>query len=129
MIDAVANYAIHLIVAAALLGIFFAIYTKLTPFDELAMIRARNAAASLSLGGALIGFSLTVASSIVHNASIVQVGVWAVLAMVVQVVVYLLMSRLFPTIRTELESGNVAMGGFVGTIALVAGIVNAACLS
>ena len=129
MIPAIANYAIYLIVSGALLGLFFVIYTKVTPFDEMALIHAGKGAAALSLGGAMIGFSLTLASSIVHYAGIVQVLMWAVAAMIVQVLVFVVASRLMHTVRTEIEANNVAMGGFVGTVSLVAGIVNAACLS
>ncbi len=129
MLPALVNYAIHLIAAAILLGVFFFAYTKATPFDELAMIRARNPAAALSLGGALIGFSLTLGSSIVHNATLMEVIVWALVAMIVQIAVYLVASHLMQSVRADLEGGNVAMGGFLGTLALVAGIVNAACLS
>lgn len=129
MLAALVNYAIHFIAAAVLLGVFFLVYTKVTPFDELAMIQSGNPAAALSLGGALIGFSLTLGSSIVHNATLMEVVVWAVVAMLVQIVVYVMCSRLMHTLRGQLESGNVALGGFVGAVALVAGIVNAACLS
>lgn len=129
MLSAVASYAIYLIASAVLLGIFVFLYTRMTPFDELSMIHARNGAAALSLGGALVGFSLTLASSIVHNASLVSFVLWAVGAMIVQVVVYAFVSRLLHTVRPEMEAGNVAMGGFLGAVSLAAGIVNAACLS
>ena len=49
--------------------------------------------------------------------------------MIVQILVFAGASRLIVTIRVEIEAGNVAMGGFLGTVSLVAGIVNAACLS
>ena len=129
MLPAVVNYAIHLIVSGVLLGVFFVVYTRVTPFDEVALIHARNGAAAWSLGGALVGFSLTLGSAIVHNATLVEVILWAFGAMVVQVIVYAVASRLLHTMRPEIEAGNVAMGGFLGTISLVAGIVNAACLS
>ncbi len=129
MIPAIVSYAIHLIASAILLGIFFVIYTKITPFDELALIHAGKGAAALSFGGALIGFSLTLGSAIVHNATLVEVLMWAVAAMIVQIIVYAVASRLMHTVRTEIEAGNVAMGGFMGSVSLVAGIVNAACLS
>ena len=129
MLPAVIGYATHVIAAAILLGIFFYLYTKLTPFDEIALIHAGKTSAALSLGGALVGFSLTLGSSIVYNATLVGVIGWAVVAMVVQVVVYAIASRLLHTVRTEIEAGNTAMGGFMGSISLVAGIINAACLS
>jgi len=129
MLGAIVNYATHLIAAALLLGVFFTIYTKLTPFDELALIHAGKGSAALSLSGALIGFSLTLGSSIVHNATLVEVVAWAVLAMVVQCLVYTMASRLLHTVSAEIETGNAAMGGLMGSISLVAGIINAACLS
>ncbi|MEO8935974.1 MAG: DUF350 domain-containing protein [Burkholderiaceae bacterium] len=129
MLPPIVNYAIHLIASGILLGVFFFVYTKVTPFDELAMIHLGNGAASLSLGGALIGFSLTLGSAIVHNQTLFEVIFWAIGAMLVQILVYAVASRLMHTVRAELETGNVAMGGFMGSVSLVAGIVNAACLS
>lgn len=129
MLTAIINYALHLIASAILLGVFLFIYTKATPFDELALIRAGRGGAALSLGGALIGFSLTLGSAIVHNASLFEVLLWAIGAMIVQIIVFTVASRLMASIRTDIEGGNVAMGGFLGTVSLVAGIVNAACLS
>ena len=129
MLPAVVGYATHLIAAAILLGVFFFIYTKLTPFDELALIHAGKVSAALSLTGALVGFSLTLGSAIIHNATLMEVVAWSVVAMIVQVVVYGVASRLLHTVRAEIEAGNAAMGGLMGALSLVAGIVNAACLS
>ncbi len=129
MLSAVASYAVYLIASAILMGVFVFLYTKITPFDEIALIHAGNGAAALSLGGALVGFSLTLGSSIIHNASLVSVVLWAIGAMVVQVLVYAVASRLLHTVRTEIEAGNAAMGGFLGAMSLAAGVVNAACLS
>lgn len=129
MFPAIVNYATHLIASGILLGIFFVIYTKVTPFDELALIHAGKGAAALSLGGALIGFSLTLGSAIVHNATLAEVVMWAVAALIVQIIVYTIASRVMHTVRTEIEAGNVAMGGLMGSVSLAAGIVNAACLS
>jgi putative membrane protein len=129
MLAAIIGYAIHVIAAAIMLGVFIVIYMKITPFDEMALIHAGKGAAALSLGGAVVGFSLTLGSAIVYNAGLVGVVGWAVVAMIVQVIVYAIASRLMHTIKTEIEAGNAAMGGFMGALSLAAGIVNAACLS
>jgi putative membrane protein len=129
MLAAIIGYAIHVIAAAIMLGIFIVLYTKITPFDEIALIHAGKGAAALSLGGAIVGFSLTLGASIIYNASLFGVIGWAVIAMVVQVIVYAVASRLMHTVKTEIEAGNAAMGGFMGALSLAAGIINAACLS
>ncbi|MGZ3236965.1 MAG: DUF350 domain-containing protein [Burkholderiaceae bacterium] len=126
---AITNYAIHLLSASALLIIFFRVYTYLTPIDEVLLIRQGNNAAMLSLGGALIGFSLTIASSILHTADYREFLAWAAGAMVVQVLVYAVTSKLLHISKEHIESGNTAFGGLMGAISLSIGAINAACLS
>ncbi|MGU7772950.1 DUF350 domain-containing protein [Burkholderia sp. MR1-5-21] len=123
------SYAVHLLSAFVLLLAFAAVYLKVTPFDELALIRDGNVAALLSFAGALIGFCLTLASSIAHNSTFVEVVLWAVGAMVVQLVTYAALTRLMPGMNHAIEDRNAAMGGLMGTASLVVGIINAACLT
>mgnify|MGYP003875383087 FL=1 len=59
-------YASHLLAGAVVFSGFFFIYLRLTPYDEFKLIREGNIAAALSLAGALLGFVLTIASSITH---------------------------------------------------------------
>jgi putative membrane protein len=55
-VPAILNYLLHLATAVAMVMAFFVIYTRLTPFDEVKLIREGNQAAAMSLGGTLIGF-------------------------------------------------------------------------
>jgi putative membrane protein len=123
------SYGIHLLSAFVLILGFAAVYLKVTPFDELALIREGNVAALLSFAGALIGFCLTLASSIAHNSTLTLVLIWAVGAMVVQVATYALLTRLLPGMNHAIETRNTAMGGLMGAASLVVGIINAACLT
>mgnify|MGYP006353066219 CR=1 FL=1 len=68
------NYAVHLLAGVVLLIAFFVVYTRVTIYNEVALIMQGNNAAALSLGGALIGFTLTVASAILHSAGLVEFG-------------------------------------------------------
>src|SRR5438552_1902219 len=76
----VVNYALHLLAAGLLLLVFFLIYTRATPFDEMTLIRQGNVAAALTLGGAMIGFSMTVASGLLHTDAIVPFVAWSAAA-------------------------------------------------
>lgn len=129
MLMYIANYVIYLLAGAFLLGAFFVVYTRTTPIDEIAQVRGGNSAAALSLSGALIGFSLTVASGILHNSALLGFVAWSAGAMVVQLAVYAVFSRLLPGVKDQIEAGNVAMGGLLGAISLSVGAINAACLS
>jgi putative membrane protein len=128
-VPAILNYLIHLILAAALLIAFFIIYTRVTPYNEVLLIRQGNQAAALSLGGALLGFSATIASSLMHTADYQQFFAWAFGAMVVQLLAYVVTTRLLRMSKDQIESNNSAFGGLLGAIALSIGAINAACIS
>ena len=126
---AILNYLIHLLLAAGLLIVFFIIYTRVTPYNEVLLIRQGNQAAALSLGGALLGFSATIASSLMHTADYQQFFAWAFGAMVVQLLAYVVTTRLLRMSKDQIESNNSAFGGLLGAIALSIGAINAACIS
>jgi putative membrane protein len=122
-------YAAYLLSASLLLVVFVLAYTRITPYREVELIRAGKLAPAISLGGALLGFSLTLAASIQHNDSLPMFVIWALAAMVVQVLVYALLSRAIAGMAAALEADNVAMGALMGSVSLAVGLVNAACLS
>jgi len=123
------NYFIHLLGGLLFVSAFVLVYTRITPYDELHLIREGGVAAALSFGGALLGFVLTVASSITHNDSLTAVAIWAALALAVQLAAYFLISRLVPELEQALADNNTAVGILLGGVSLTLGILNAACLS
>lgn len=126
---AILNYLIHLILAAMLLAVFFKAYTAWTPFDEVLLIRQGNMAATLSLGGALIGFSITIGSALVHTADYREFVMWAAGAMVVQMLAYAVTTRLLNMAKDQIEGNNAAFGGLLGAISISIGVINGACIS
>ena len=123
------NYLEHIALAAVLIALFIAIYTRVTPYDEFKLIQGGNEAAAFSLGGSVVGFSLTVGSSILHNDALINVAAWAAGGLAVQLLTYVALSRLFCKLRDAIESGNRAVGMTLGVTSLALGIVNAACMS
>lgn len=122
-------YMKHLLSGLIMVGLFAAVYVRFTPFHEMPLIRRGCTAAALSLAGAIIGFSLTVASSILHNDHYLIFIAWGTLAAVVQMAAYLLIERSLPEMKAAIEANNMAMGALMGTVSLVVGVINAACLS
>jgi putative membrane protein len=124
-----ANYVLHLLLSGVLLSAFFIIYTKLTPFNEVQLIRGGNTAAAVSLGGALIGFSLTLASALFHTTSYESFLIWSFSAMVVQILAYLITTTLLRMSKDQIEANNTAFGGLLAAISLSIGAINAGCIS
>ena len=77
----------------------------------------------------LIGFSLTIASTIIHTADYREFVAWAFGAMLVQILVYGVTTMVLHKSKEHIESGNTAFGGLMGAISLSIGAVNAACIS
>ncbi|KAB2964497.1 DUF350 domain-containing protein [Zoogloea sp.] len=127
--EAFYNYVVHLLSGLLMVLAFAAIYQRITPFCEMSLIRQGIVAPALSLAGALIGFSLTVASSILHNDTYLMFLAWSAAGLAMQVLAYVLLGRLVPRLPDLLSANNVAAGAFAGTVALVVGIINAACMS
>ena len=125
----VINYALHLVAAALLLGVFFLVYTWMTPFDEMTLIRQGNVAAALTLGGAMIGFSMTVASGLIHTDALASFLGWSASAAAVQLLTYVLVTHLLHMSKQHIESNNVAFGVLLASISISVGAVSAGALS
>ena|SRR5271167_2450615 len=123
------NYALHLIAAGLLLVIFFLVYTWAMPFKEITLIRQGNVAAALSLGGALIGFSLTVASGLVHTDALLSFLGWSAAAAAIQLLTYVLVTRLLHMSKQHIEGNNIAFGLLLASISISVGAISAGALS
>lgn len=128
-LPAFASYLIYLLLSAVLLVFFFVVYTRVTPYNEVLLIRQGNTAAALSLSGALVGFSLTIASCIIHTSRPTEFLGWAFGALVVQLLAHIVTTKCLLISKEHIESGNTAFGGILGAIALSVGAINAACIS
>ena len=109
--------------------VFLTIYVHITPYREIALIRQGNAAAAASLSGTLIGFVLPLASAVEHSVNPYDLTIWATIALVVQLLVYLVTRVVLPDIGRDIPAGKVASGVFLGALSAGAGILNAASMS
>ena len=123
------SFALYLGSAVVLTGVFIAIYTWLTPWNEFALIRAGNNAAAISFSGALLGFILPLSSAIAHSVGFSDMLIWGVVAMVVQILVFLAERLQDGDLKRRIEAGEVAPAVKLGVLALGVGILNAACMS
>jgi len=122
-------FLLYFVTAVALLALFATIYMRVTVYGELALIREGNVAAALSLSGALIGFALPLASAIAHSVNPMDMLVWGVVTLVIQLAVYLAVGRLVPHFREAIVAGRSAAAALLAALAISVGILNAACLT
>src|SRR5258706_11152912 len=123
------DFLVYLALALVLLGLFIAIYIRITPYPELQLIREGNMAASFSLSGSILGFVVPLASAVQHSVSLVDMAIWGVIALAVQVVAFIAVKLAIPSITRDIPAGNGAQGFFLGSASLGVGILSAACMS
>ena len=123
------DFAVYLAVSLVYLALFVAIYIRVTPYREMQLIREGNMAASFSLSGALLGFIVPLCSAIQHSVSLVDMAIWGLIAMLVQVVAFVVVKLCIPSITRDIPEGKGAQGFFLGSLSLGVGLLNAACMS
>lgn len=117
-------------VVASVLALFFVfVYTRVTRHNELALIKKNSTAAAVAFSGSLIGFALPLASTMINSVNVIELVLWGVIALIVQVLVYLLIRLPMPRISERIEADEVAAGIWLGTCSMVAGILNAASMT
>lgn len=116
-----------LAVAASLASL--GIYLWITPHRELKLIAQGNLSAAISLSGVIFGFVLPVASAVAHSVSLGDLASWSAVALIVQIVVYVLIRVLWRDLRTEIERDNRAVALLAAVTAIAAGTLNAAAMT
>jgi putative membrane protein len=123
------NFLLYFLSASALVGVFLLIYTRLTPWHEFALIRTGSNAAAISLSGAVLGFILPLSSAIAHSVAFLDMLIWGMVAMAVQIAVFLVVRFVDSDLKRRIEAGETAAAAKLGMLALGFGILNAACMT
>ena len=123
------NFVVYFSLGGVLTAIFVVLYANLTPQRDIALIRGGNSAAALALVGALLGFEVPLASVIAHSVGILDLVVWGIVALVVQLGGFLVTRLVLPHLPQAIEDGNIADAVFLAGVSLSLGILTAACMA
>jgi putative membrane protein len=121
-------FLIYFVVAGVLVAAYLFVYMWVTPHDELASLRANNPAAAIALGLSMIGFALPLTSSIGHSDGVLDMVVWGIVALIVQVVVFFLARIPVPDLSERIAKGEIASAIWLGAASVAAGMLNAASM-
>src|ERR1041385_3356015 len=94
--------------AGALIVAYIFVYAWITPHNEFALIRNNVPGAAISLGMSTIGFALPLTSAIGHANDIVDMTIWGIIALIVQVIVYFLARIPVPDLSRRIAAGELA---------------------
>ena len=119
----------YFVPALVLVMCFGVVYSRLTPHNEFALIKAGNSAAAIAFGGSLIGFVLPLCTAIVHSVSLLDFLIWGLIALIVQLLTFCVVRLFIPGLSKRISDGQVAAALFVALSSVAVGLVNAACMT
>ncbi|WP_374444292.1 DUF350 domain-containing protein [Stella sp.] len=78
----------HVGVTLAMLVAGILAYEAITPYRELALVRAGNSAAGIALGSAILGLAIPLAACMARSVAVWDIVVWGVAALVLQLAAF-----------------------------------------
>lgn len=127
--EAVLGFVVYMGGAAALFALYALIYTRLTPYNELRLIREGNTPAAVALAGALLGFAIPVASAVSHSISLLDFLLWAMIAGVVQLLAFVVVNRCVKGMAERIARQEMASAILLAAVSISIGLLNAACMT
>jgi len=122
-------FLIYFCVSAVLIAAYVFVYTWITHHDEFALIRRDVPGAAVSLGLSTVGFALPLTSAISHSSGIVDLTIWGVIALLVQIAVYYLARIPLPDLSERIAKGEMGPAVWLGLASVTGGLINAASMS
>ncbi|MEM7567206.1 MAG: DUF350 domain-containing protein [Pseudomonadota bacterium] len=119
----------YFVAGTVILVVFASVYALATPHKELTLIKGGNGAAVLAYLGAILGFSLPLASAAANSVSVIDFILWALIGAVVQIAAFFVASATMSDLPGRITRGEMSAGAWAAGIALAVGILNAACMT
>jgi putative membrane protein len=116
-------------IASVAVIVFVAIYVTITPHHEFRLIRLGNTAAAVSLGGAILGYTVPLAKAVAQSQTVADMLLWSVVALVAQLAAYGITRLILPQLSAHVDEGKTASGIFLAAIAIAIGLLNAAAMT
>ena len=123
------EFLVYAGLAIAFIYLYMMVYLWVTPYNELKLIKDGNIAAALGLSGSVLGFTFPLAASISHAVHPWDMMLWALIAAIVQLLVYVAVRYSLLNVSRRIPEGQIATGIVLAAISMAAGLLNAACMT
>lgn len=118
----------HFLAAIAIFVLGIAIYSKLTPFHELELIRQGNSAAGVSALGATLGLAIPIAGALAGSVNVVDLVLWGLAALVVQLLTFVIVAVVIRQLVEQINKGEMASALLLAGVQVSVGLINAAAV-
>ena len=120
---------LHASVTVAMLVVAIFVYIKITPYDEIKLIRGGNTAAAVSLSGAIVGLALPLAFSMASSISVWEVLIWGPVTLVLQLFAFRVTDLVLKDLSKRIENDEMGPAILLVSIKLGAAAINSAAVT
>ncbi len=120
---------LHAGLTLILLTLGVVVYGVLSPHKEVQLIREGNQAAAISFGGMLLGLAIPLAAALAASPSALEIVLWGVAVIVVQLGVFRLIDVLLTGLPQRIQEGESAAAALLAAAKLAAALVLAAAVA
>ncbi len=123
------NLLLHLGVTLGLLLLATALYTRITPHDEIKLIRHGNVAAAVSFSGAILGLAVPLAFCLSASVGVWDILIWGVVTLLLQLLALRLIEALMQGMSHRIEAGELGPAILLFSVKLSVAAINAAAVT
>jgi len=123
------NLVLHLAVTLGLLGVAAAVYTRITPHDEIKLIRHGNVAAAISFSGAVLGLAIPLAFCLAASVGVWDILIWGVVTLILQLLALRVIEAVMQGMSHRIEAGEVGPAILLFAVKLSVAAINAAAVT
>ena len=120
---------LHSSVTFLMLGAGLLIYVRITPFDEISLIKNKNNAAAITLGGAIVGFAIPLAASLKTSLNLWDIVIWGFVTLILMLISYRVIDFLVSDLARRVEANEIGPAILLAAIKLAVGLIAAASVA
>ncbi len=120
---------LHSSVTLAMLAMGIFLYIKITPYDEIELVRAGNSAAAASLAGAIIGLAVPLAFSMASSVTVWELLIWGPVTLFLQLIAFRLTDLMLRDLPKRITDGEMGAALLLISIKLAVAAINAAAVT
>ena len=120
---------LHSSVTLAMLAMGIFLYIKITPYDEIELVRAGNSAAAASLAGAIIGLAVPLAFSMASSVTVWELLILGPVTLFLQLIAFRLTDLMLRDLPKRITDGEMGAALLLISIKLAVAAINAAAVT
>lgn len=119
----------HFGTALLMLGVAVYIYERITPYDELELVKQGNVAAAISLSAGILGLAIPLAVCLAGSINIWDIIVWGVVILLIQIIAFYLANLIIDNLQERIENNEIGAAILLFSGKISVALLNAAAIS